>query len=395
MNFEKAPGRPSVNETENKDVSPKPEKKEFSPELKHASEFYRSMLLSEDMGINLQSKEILERMKKAGSSKDALRDLDRVRSFIARNIERGTWREGNPIDVLFEDMLVVEGRHADLFGPDANVSRSAEHDDVRNGVDLILELPINPHEDFTEENLARITIDATVSEGREVLKSKLAGIKERPLRSVDYYISPTTNEPVKIENAPHVILNIPAFSLARFIEKSGIAIFYPDPSGSKKDQYTASDRRKKILETYPAARGLLDLIESQLLAQSLSEIERSAKSLMAVGYSAETDSAIASVLAEGAAIGDPFSVSKSERDDYFTALADAIHRMRLDMLKRTGKPFEPNVLLSKVIDAHKAISSSINKKAAERSAAGLGVRESRPVISPAFETSFRSIFGSA
>ena len=394
MNFEKAPERPSVEEAGKKEIAVKPEKKEFSPELKRAADFYRSMLLSEDMGINLQSKEIVEKMKSAGTSKDAARDLARVRSFIMRKIEEGTWREGNPLGSLFEDMLVVEGRHADLFGPDANVVRSAEHDDIRNGVDLILELPINPDEDYTEGNLARITIDATVSENHEVLRSKLAGIKERPLRSVDHYISPTTDEPVKIEKAPHVILNIPAFSLSRFIEKSGMAIFYPDPTGPKKNQYAASGQRKKILEQYPAMRGLLDSIDAQLLTQSLAEMEVIGGSLKAADYSPETDEAIASVFAAGAMIGDPFSAKKDGRDKYFSALDKMLYLVRLDMLKRTGRPFDPDLLLSRAADAHKAVSASINKKATERSAAGVAER-SQPVISPAFERAFRAAFGSA
>lgn len=389
MNFDKPRERPVVEVGKNGSVNQ--ERERLFPELKRAVEFYRSMLAREDMGVNFESEGVIKKLEEAGS-RNIDKDIASANTRLARKKEEGSWTETSPLAELLENMVVVEGEQAGLFGPDARAVRLGVFDDVKHGADVMLELPVNPDApDSPEEegDITHIIIDITTAESMETLSEKFKRIKDSPLGSVSHYISPVIDKGIRVKNAPRVILNIPAEDLSRFIKMSGISDFCPDVNSP--ERYKAAKKRREILEAYPPARGLLDSIDAQLIGQSIFEMKIAAEKMLETDHSEESTAmkdAIAKVTLAGIRIGDPFSSSQKGRDGYFSSVESF-----LKLIDEKKIPFNSSSkqLLIRLLEAHAAVTRAISRKAADRAALDLPANN-RPTVPPAFNRAFSEVF---
>lgn len=158
---------------------------------------------------------------------------------------------------------VMEGIELhDWLGPNASVVFTSKYDDIKNGVDLLVQ--------FTDENgeIIYLAIDVTANDDSAKLTQKLQrsieDVKRGKLSKVKYFAPPQSAEAYKIEskkagiNVPRAVIGTNTENTQKMIEK--FAQVYEQ--GGRKD-----------LGSYELQYALLEEIEAQLLYQLQTAIE--------------------------------------------------------------------------------------------------------------------------
>jgi len=185
---------------------------------------------------------------KVYSKEEVEKDLNYV-----KQIEEAFSREGkdeeaeNVVEMahIFEAIICEEGELADWFGENVMVIKSARYDDLKNGVDLIIEFNDSGEED---SHLA-LAVDVTFA-GFEKLHEKLDGIKndaeDGKLSYVKYFKSEESGFKGDIKGVPKTVIGADSRTLYKLMD-------------------LWVNEKKASLENHPVQFMILDQIMAQLV----------------------------------------------------------------------------------------------------------------------------------
>lgn len=193
----------------------------------------------------------------------------------------------------FETLMNVVADHADWFGGD--VFPTEMHDDVRNGVDAVVEWESEDGVSF------KLAIDYTVGSDPARIGPKFkdhsTGTK------VDFFLSSYDNDPVQeLNSLPRVLLGIDE----RMLPKVALPIFdttkrrdVEDPNPDVQRTISAPDVSKKAYVGHPMQLILLDQAEYQLNYLVREEAAKVLKKVLATYTDQKTISAIKNAIETG------------------------------------------------------------------------------------------------
>ncbi|MDP2934586.1 MAG: hypothetical protein Q8N59_02370 [bacterium] len=200
--------------------------------LKHAEEIYETNanIIKESDFEDLYSKEVIDR------------DLEWVRKEEERFDEEDTpeQKEARKISTVFEAIIYDQAEMSDWLGASAMTVKSSRYDDIKNGIDLIVEFPDN--EEASASHLA-LAVDITLS---SELEKKMSGIKRNieqgNLSTIKYFKSETLNIRGEKKDVPKVVIGADSKMLDRVID------LWMTKTGDSKDELGKHPIQFVILE---------------------------------------------------------------------------------------------------------------------------------------------------
>lgn len=125
--------------------------------------------------------------------------VERIKSRFQHSPEKANSRE---LALIFEAILTDNIESSDWMGPDAVTVKTLEFDDIKHGIDMVVEI-----EKEDEEGALHLGVDVTL--GRQV-PTKLRSIKDEiesgKLGTVKYFESGVSEEKKKLEKIPKVLV---------------------------------------------------------------------------------------------------------------------------------------------------------------------------------------------
>lgn len=152
------------------------------------------------------------------SKKTVENDLNWVRKEEERFEREDTpeQKEARKVSTIFETLIYDQAEMSEWLGKSAITIKSSRYDDIRNGIDLIVEFPDS--EEVSASHLA-LAIDVTLS---SELDKKLNGIRRDiehgKLSTVKYFKSETLDIRGEKKDVPKVVIGVDSRTLDKVID---------------------------------------------------------------------------------------------------------------------------------------------------------------------------------
>lgn len=153
----------------------------------------------------------------------------------------------------------------DWLGPNANLVRTTEYDDIVNGIDAVVEFDTNSDK---PERMA-LAVDASMSPDFHVIAEKIRKNANRVLgiedhAKVKYFESQITNRKESLNDMVPVVIGVDADNLAELLGKFSSLIKLQNIRGKSDLERSLIRKTKEELANHPAQKIFLEEIRLQL-----------------------------------------------------------------------------------------------------------------------------------
>ncbi len=137
-------------------------------------------------------------------------DLEEVRSWEKKFEEEDTFeqKEARRLARIFESIIYDQGERALWFGESAQTIKTSRYDDIKNGIDLIVEFL----KDESHSSLLALAVDVTLTSDAEKIREKLEKIKKNidkgRMGTIKYFKSETFSLRGEKTNVPKVVIGV-------------------------------------------------------------------------------------------------------------------------------------------------------------------------------------------
>lgn len=147
-------------------------------------------------------------------------EFERARQESRRVMSAEEWlgnEKKRELAEIFEAVFYEHAEMSDWLGPNATVTKASRYDDIKNGVDSIVEFA--PDEDKSRTSHLALAVDVTTSRSDDVIWEKIARIKQEissgSLTRVKYFKSENLDIRGELQNVPRTIIMADAWKTAK------------------------------------------------------------------------------------------------------------------------------------------------------------------------------------